>query len=102
MLHEEISMKRPILSLLVAGLMLCGCTSHYVIRLSNGQEVITASKPKVVGGSYHYKDAHGNEHTISRGRVQAIEPASMARDEYRSPQPVQSKPKKHWYFLWLA
>ena len=96
------SILSPILPLVSASVVLCGCASHYVIRLSNGEQIITASKPKVVGASYQFKDAKGRLHIIPRGRVQEVEPASMAREETKSFQQRGPAKPKHWYFLWLA
>ena len=97
-------MNKPALALLVCLLALSGCARHYVIRLNNGQQITTASKPKLKGSAYYFKDARGKEHVVPQGRVQAVEPASMARQEQMPVAPKQSPPAKpkHWYLLWLA
>jgi hypothetical protein len=85
-------------------LALSGCARHYVIRLNNGQQITTASKPKLKGAAYYFKDARGREHVLPEGRVHEIEPASMAKEEL-APMPTrQTQPKKprHWYLLWLG
>ena len=94
-------MKKLALPLLIGSLALSGCASQYVIKLTNGNEITSASKPKLKGSTYSFKDAKGQEHFISQGRVYEIEPASMAQEE-RKPKPTQQKHKHHWYFLWLA
>ena len=82
---------------------LTGCAHHYVMRLNNGTEITTASKPQLRENSYYFKDAKGEEHEIAAGRVREIAPASMAARENQS-KPIKSDTpkKKHWYFLWLA
>jgi hypothetical protein len=88
---------------LVLGLFACtGCTHQYVMKLTNGHEITTASKPKLKGASYHFKDAKGQDNVIPQGRVLQIEPASMAREEEKPYKPAKPKQPKHWYFLWLA
>ncbi len=75
-------MKRILMSLIFAALALtCGCSQHYLIKLNNGGQITTASKPKLKGGSYYFKDAQGKVRNISAGRVREIEPASMAKEE---------------------
>lgn len=98
-------MKAPALALLIGLLALSGCASHYVIKLNNGMQIVTASKPKLKGGVYTYKDAKGEKHFIAAGRVHELEPVSMAAEEDKpklksSPAPTQHKRK--WYLLWLA
>ncbi len=68
--------------LMAIGLIgLCGCANHYVMKLNNGLQVTTASKPKLKGGYYYFKDASGRENYIPQTRVREIEPASMAKEE---------------------
>jgi hypothetical protein len=74
-------MKKLVLALLVGMLALTGCARHYVMKLSNGTRVTTASKPKFKDGAYYYKNALGQEQTVPAGRVSEIEPASMAEKE---------------------
>jgi hypothetical protein len=96
------TMKRlPLLLLAITGL-LAGCAHEYVMKLNNGQELMTASKPKLKGNTYHYKDAKGREITVPAGRVLEVEPASMAAEEHKPFEPSKPPSKKHWYFLWLA
>ena len=80
-------------------IFLCGCASHYVVKLSNGVQITTASKPKLKDGAYHFKDAQGKERMVPAGRVQEIEPASMAEEEAKENQFKPQPPKKtHWYW----
>jgi hypothetical protein len=90
------AMNKLTLVFLIGLLTMCGCAHQYVIKLNNGAQIVTASKPKSKGNSYYFKDAKGREHLIPMGRVSEIEPASMVRSDY-SPiaQPVK---KKHWYW----
>ena len=62
-------------------IMLTGCASRYVITLSNGSQVVTAGKPKLVNGYYVGKDTRGNPVEVSAGRVREVAPASMVEDE---------------------
>ena len=88
--------------LLLSLVLLTGCARHYVLKLSNGSEITTATKPKLKEGNYHFKDAKGEEQVLAAGRVREMAPASMAKRESK-PQPVKGPPKKRkWYYLWLA
>jgi hypothetical protein len=66
------------------------------MRLTNGVQITTASKPKLKGGRYYYKGPKGEEQIISQSRVLEIEPASMAKDENKFKPPETEK--KHWYW----
>jgi hypothetical protein len=89
-------MKRLILPLTLSLLALSGCAHHYVMKLSNGTQITTPSKPRLKGSSYHYKDASGRDNVIPQSRVMEIEPASMAQEENKF-EPVQPR-KKKWYW----
>jgi hypothetical protein len=95
-------MKTLLLPLLASLLVLCGCAHEYVIKLSNGNQVTAASKPKLQGSAYHYKDALGRDVSIPSGKVTEIEPATSAKEETKTFQPPAVKKERHWYFLWLA
>jgi hypothetical protein len=84
-------MNRLALLLLICSAALTGCARQYVLKLSNGTKLLTASKPKLKSGYYTYKDAAGNEIRIPQGRVLEIEPASMAADEKNRFAPPKSK-----------
>jgi hypothetical protein len=96
-------MNKATLPLLIGLIALTGCAHHYVMRLNNGTEITTASKPQLKDSTYFFKDAKGEEHTIAAGRVREIAPASVAAKENQS-KPLKSEPtkKRKWYFLWLA
>jgi hypothetical protein len=74
-------MKKLLLPLLVLQLAFCGCTHSYVMKLTNGTRITTASKPKLQGAVYVWKDARGKENRISQSRVVEVLPASMAKEE---------------------
>jgi Bacterial protein of unknown function (DUF903) len=79
---NSFTMNRLGLLLLISLAVLTGCARQYVMKLSNGTRITTASKPKLKHGYYTYKDAAGNEaRPIPQGRVLEIEPASMAAEE---------------------
>lgn len=96
-------MKKAALPLLIGLVALTGCAHHYVLRLTNGEEITTATKPRLKDGVYVFKDAKGEEHFVPPARVREVAPASMARREDR-PQAVQGGPpkKRKWYLLWLG
>ena len=74
-------MKKLILPLLIVVLGSSGCARSYMIRMSNGTRITTASKPKLKGSAYYYKDAKGETHSVPQGRVREIMPLSMAKEE---------------------
>ncbi|MDQ6630996.1 MAG: YgdI/YgdR family lipoprotein [Verrucomicrobiota bacterium] len=57
-------------------LLFCGCRSRYDIALNNGTTITGIHKPVLdqKTGQYHYKDAHGQEHSVSAMRVKTIAP----------------------------
>lgn len=73
-------MKRLILAGLLAA-ALTGCAHNYTMRLTNGRQITTASKPKLKKGYYYYKDAKGEVNMISQSRVLEIMPSSMAEKD---------------------
>jgi uncharacterized protein YcfL len=74
-------MKKSALLLWLGTLALTGCSRHYVMKLSDGQEVVTGSKPRLSGAFYSYKDAAGHKDYVPQSRVLEIEPQSMAHHE---------------------
>jgi hypothetical protein len=67
-------MKTPFALGLLAVCLLTGCAQTYVIRLTNGQDIIAATKPKSDGhGWYRFKDAEGREVKVNELRVREIE-----------------------------
>ena len=96
-------MKKACLPFLIGLVALSGCAQHYVLKLNNGAQVTTATKPKLQHGSWRFKDAKGEDHSVPAGSVREVAPASAASKESK-PQPVQGGPpkKRHWYLLWLG
>jgi len=84
------------LYLLVLLLSCSGCAHQYVMKLTNGMRISTPSKPKLRGSTYYFKDAKGQEQSISQGRVVEIEPESMATEDNKFK--VTPPKKKHWYW----
>jgi hypothetical protein len=78
--------------------IVCGCAHQYVMKLSNGMRVTTASKPQLKGSTYYFKDATGKINSVSQSRVLEIEPASMVHEEDKF-TPTQPK-KSHWWKFW--
>ncbi|HSU55925.1 MAG TPA: YgdI/YgdR family lipoprotein [Candidatus Dormibacteraeota bacterium] len=74
-------MKRTLLAAIALTCFLTGCAQSYVMRMTNGNSVRTASKPKLERGYYTYNDARGNKVYVPQGRVTEIMPASMATDD---------------------
>jgi len=74
-------MKRLALLLLVSVAVLCGCAHTYVITLSDGRRITTASKPRLENGRYTFKDPAGRPSSVSAGRVKEIAPASMVEEQ---------------------
>jgi hypothetical protein len=96
-------MNKAALPLFIGLIALTGCARHYVMRLDNGTDIVTASKPQLKDGTYSFKDAKGEEQFVGASRVREVAPASMAARE-RKALPLKSEPpkKRKWYFLWLA
>jgi len=90
------------LTVLASLALLCGCAHQYLMKLSNGDQLISLSKPKHVGTSYHFTDTSGIAHVIAQSRVIKVERVSPAKEEEKPSSPASPKKPKHWYFLWLA
>lgn len=73
-------MKKRLLPFLLVTGLLAGCARHYNITLTNGSVITTASKPRLENGSYHFKDASGQDVYISGTRVREVAPTSMSQD----------------------
>jgi hypothetical protein len=92
---------------LLAGLVgLGGCAHQYLMKLNDGDQIISASKPKLQGTNYHFTDGTGAKYAIPKSRVVKIRAVSVVKEEEKpasapSP-PLTPKKPKHWYFLWLA
>jgi hypothetical protein len=84
-------MNRIAFLLLVCASALTGCAHQYVMKLSNGTKITTASKPKLKRGYYTFKDAAGKENRVPQGRVLEIQPVSMAAEDKNRFAPPKSK-----------
>jgi len=90
------------LTLLASLAVLCGCAHQYLIKIDNGDQIISPSKPKLQGTGYHFTDDAGMEHVMPQRRVVKIEAVSVVKAEDKPLAPAKPKQPKHWYFLWLA
>jgi len=101
--RQRFAMNKSALALCFGLIALTGCAHHYVMKLTNGMEITTATKPKLKEGIYYFKDAKGEEHFVSVSRVRELAPASTAQREDKAPPLKADPPKKRkWYLLWLA
>jgi hypothetical protein len=91
-----------VFTLLVSLIGLCGCVHEYLMKLSDGDHIISLSKPKVQGTYYLFTDQKGTGYVIPRSRVVKIQAVSVVKKEEKPMAPTQPKKPKHWYFLWLA
>ena len=90
------------LTLLVSLAVLCGCTHQYLMKLSNGDQVISLSKPKREGTNYLFTGSEGVTYVLPQSRVVKIKTISVVTEEKKPAPPETPKKPKHWYFLWLA
>ena len=90
------------MTLLVSLAVLCGCAHEYLMKLSNGDQIIAFSKPQAQGTNYLFTDGTGMQHVIPKSRVATIEGISVVKKEEKPSSPAKPKRPKHWYFLWLA
>jgi hypothetical protein len=90
------------LMLLVSLAVLSGCTHHYLIKLSNGDQTISLTKPKLQGTNYHFTGGDRVGYVIPKSRVVKIRAISALQEEQKPTSPPKPKKPKHWYFLWLA
>jgi hypothetical protein len=72
------------------------------MKLSNGDQTISLTKPKLQGTNYHFMGGDRVEYVIPRSRVAKIKTISAMEDEEKPLSPAKPKKPKHWYFLWLA
>ncbi len=90
------------LTLLASLAVLCGCTHQYLMKISDGGQIISATKPELRGAVYHFKDQTGVERVIAQNRVVKIKPVTVIKQQEEPPPAARPKKPKHWYFLWLA
>ena len=57
------------LILLVSLVGLCGCAHQYLMKLSNGDQIISYSKPKLQESRYHFTGETGEPYVIPQNRV---------------------------------
>ena len=88
----------PLLSLVV----LCGCAHHYLMKLRDGEQTISNSKPKLQGTNYLFTGTDGVGYMVPRSRVVKIKTISADEQEKKPVSPPTPSKPKHWYFLWLA
>jgi len=64
---------------LAALLILTGCARTYIVTLSNGQQISTSTKPRLVNGFFYFKDSSGQDvRPVLSSNVREIAPTSMA------------------------
>jgi hypothetical protein len=94
------------LALLVGLVGLCSCTHYqYLMKLSDGAQVISLTRPKFEGTNCYFTDGTGAPTRVARSRVIKIRAVTPVQEEAKpasSSRPAQPKKPKHWYFLWLA
>ena len=96
---------RKLVFLVLAGLLaLCGCAHQYLVKLTNGDIIAAATKPKLVGTNYYFRDISGQDDLVPKSRVAKISSGKIVEEEQPPPasKPFKPKKQKHWYFLWLA
>ena len=72
------------------------------MKLSDGDQTISLTKPKLQGTNYHFTSGDGVEYVIPESRVAKIKTISAIKVEQKPLSPAKPKKPKHWYFLWLA
>jgi hypothetical protein len=72
-------MRKIVMALLLAPLLVAGCAPRYVLVLNNGAHVASRGKPKLQNGAYVFKDGKGQPAAIPAGRVREVSPASMVK-----------------------
>ena len=72
------------------------------MKLSDGDQTISVSKPKLQGTNYHFTGNDGVGYVIPKSRVVKIKTISAIEQEERPSSPPKPNQPKHWYFLWLA
>jgi len=85
-------MTKMLLPALAGLLLLTGCSHLYVVKTTDGSSYMAYSKPKLINGFYHFKDAKGNEaRPVLSSQVREIAPPNMVTDETAGFKPVQGK-----------
>ena len=73
-------MRKTLLPALAGLVLLAGCAQHYVIVRTDFSRIYINNKPKFKDGYYYYKDATGQQTSISSGKVREVSPADMVTD----------------------
>lgn len=94
--------RRLALTLMVSLAACCGCAHQYLLKLSDGDQIISLSRPKSQGTNYYFTDDVGVGHVIPQNRVVKITAGAVPTEEKMPRSPTRPKSPKHWYFLWLA
>ena len=81
---------------------LSGCTHQYLLKLTDGDQIISYSKPKLQDDAYHFTDEARTEYVMPKSRVVKIQSVSVVKQEQKPWAPAKPKKPKHWYYLWLA
>jgi hypothetical protein len=89
-------------TLLVSLAVLCGCAHQYLIKLNNGDQIVSFSKPNLQESNYHFTDSTGVKHVLPQSRVVKIQTISVVTEEEKPVPSAKPQKPKHWYFLWLA
>lgn len=89
-------------ALLTGLLCLCGCVHEYLIKLNDGDQVISLSKPKFQGTNCYFIDTTGSRCMVPRSHVAKIRGISMVHEGQKPAPSAPPKKPRHWYFLWLA
>jgi hypothetical protein len=106
MVHSDRMKVKLAITLLVGLANLCGCAHQYLMKLKDGDQIISYSKPKLQGTNYQFSNGSGAKHLIPKSRVVKVRAVSVVNEVEKpasSPSfPASPKKPKHWYFLWLA
>jgi len=90
-IYPESIMRKTLFPALAGLVLLAGCAQHYVIVRTDFSRIYINNKPKFKDGYYYYKDATGQETSISSGRVREVSPANMVDDPNAKFKSVQTK-----------
>lgn len=83
-------MKKTLLPALAGLLLLAGCAQHYVIVQTDYSRIYLNNKPQYKDGYYFYKDATGQQTSISSSKVREVSPADMVDDPNAKFKPVHT------------
>jgi hypothetical protein len=81
-------------------LVLAGCTRQYLLKTSNGAQIISSTKPRLQGTQYYFKDQDGVDHVIPKSRVVKIKAVTVVDEApgspaQKAPSPPTPKKSKH-------